>query len=624
LLAILIELRLSICSRSFFINRRFHITPTLTTVIGAFVSITAALVLFVQASTSEKVVRDLGGELINVGLGALDQAFSDQIEAVEEASKFTVAALNTGSILIDHPQEVADYLFGALSSMEHVSFVIVADRNGNFIQIDRGAGDGILIPQFVPVTDKTHALANLIQSSASRTTAFWTEPQYYSARQHTYVAHVQPVLDKGNYEGLVIMAMSVQRLSEITNEISTNLVTVFMINPDSNDVIAHPELEKVFDQLSPVSPLIALESVPDSFLANFGLTEEVDPADYGIGEGHELRFGFDEHHDKRFVILDNDQQGLSGLPVAIGAHFPAAILEQPLDQLTDSIVIGVALLGLSLVGAGLLAHRIGQPIRRAATGARAVAKLDLDAVKELPRSSVRELDDLASGFNSMVSGLDAFRRYVPKALVLKLLKEGRADAPPEEREVAVLFTDIAGFTSASEGMSATETAAFVNHHLSLLGAEIRMNGGTIDKYIGDSVMAFWGAPDHLDNPAEHAARAAIGMAKAIHADNLKRKSEGKPPVRIRVGLHLGPLVVGDIGAPERVNYTVIGDTVNAAARLESLGKEIDPEAEVVILVPEEVAENLDEDFLMQPIGAQKVKGKTEALQVVRLILSDAT
>ncbi|MCV0424099.1 MAG: adenylate/guanylate cyclase domain-containing protein, partial [Roseibium sp.] len=323
--------------------------------------------------------------------------------------------------------------------------------------------------------------------------------------------------------------------------------------------------------------------------------------------------------DKRFVILDRGQQGSFGLPIAMGAHFPASILEQPFDQLTDSIVLGVALLGLSLVGAGLLAHRIGQPIRRAAIGARAVAKLDLDAVEELPRSSVRELDDLASGFNSMVSGLDAFRRYVPKALVLKLLSEGRADAPPEEREVAVLFTDIAGFTSASEGMSASQTAAFVNHHLSLLGAEIRKNGGTIDKYIGDSVMAFWGAPDHLDNPAEHAARAALGMARAIREDNCHRRNEGKPPIRIRIGLHLGPLVVGDIGAPERVNYTVIGDTVNAASRLESLGKEIDPDADVTILVSKEVAKKLSDDIQQEPIGAQMVKGKAEPMEVVRLI-----
>ncbi|WP_209001276.1 adenylate/guanylate cyclase domain-containing protein [Stappia sp. BW2] len=605
------------------LNRRLHITPTLTTVIGGFVFVTAALVLIVQASTSEKVVRNLGGSLINSGMHSLDQAFSAQIEAVEEASSYTVDALASGSILMSRPQEVADYMFGALSAMEHVSFIIVVDRNGNFIQVDRGRADGILVPQFVPKTDETHALAGLIASSSTKTAPFWSGPSFYPQRQHTYIAHVQPILSESpegrTYEGLVLMAMSMERLSEVTSDISTGLVQVFMINPQTYGVIAHPALPEVFNLLSPTHPVIDLENVPDSFLKTLRSTEPVDASTYGIRPGHEMRAGYDVFGNKRFVVIQSPDLGPTGLPISIGAHFPAEILEQPLEQLSDAILIGVALLGLSLVGAGFLAHRIGQPIRRAALGARAVADLELDAAEHLPGSFVRELDDLANGFNSMVGGLTAFSRYVPKTLVRKLLREGRADAPPEEREVAVLFTDIAGFTSASEGMTATETAAFVNHHLSLLGAEITREGGTIDKYIGDSVMAFWGAPERLENPAEPAARAAIAMAKAIRADNQARIARGEAPVRIRIGLHMGPLVVGDIGAPERVNYTVIGDTVNAASRLESLGKEIDETADVVILVSDEIARRLDRTFEREPIGSHQVKGRVEALEVVRLI-----
>ncbi|MEE4011565.1 adenylate/guanylate cyclase domain-containing protein [Roseibium sp. FZY0029] len=605
------------------LNRRLHITPTLTTVIGGFVFITAALVLIVQAATSEKVVRNLGGSLINSGMHALDQAFTAQIEAVEEASSFTVDALTSGSILMSRPQEVADYMFGALSSMEHVSFLIVADRNGNFIQVDRGHADGILVPQFVPKTDETHALAGLIASSRDKTAPFWSGPAFYPQRQHTYIAHVQPIHSAGPeggiYEGLVLMAMSMERLSEVTSDISTGLVQVFMINPQTYDVIAHPALPEVFNLLSPTHPLIDLENVPDSFLKTLRSTELVDASPFGIRPGHEMRAGYDVFGKKRFVVIQSADLGPTGLPLSIGAHFPAEILEQPLEQLSDAILIGVALLGLSLVGAGFLARRIGQPIRRAALGAKAVADLELDAVEHLPGSFVRELDDLANGFNSMVGGLTAFSRYVPKTLVRKLLREGRADAPPEEREVAVLFTDIAGFTSASEGMTATQTAAFVNHHLSMLGAEITKEGGTIDKYIGDSVMAFWGAPERLENPAEPAARAAIGMARAIRADNQTRIARGEAPVRIRIGLHIGPLVVGDIGAPERVNYTVIGDTVNAASRLESLGKEIDEGADVVILVSGEIAKRLDSTLERRPIGLHQVKGRIEPLEVVRLI-----
>ncbi len=214
-------------------------------------------------------MRNLGGSLINSGMHSLEQAFSAQIEAVEEASSFTAAALSTGSILLRRPQEVADYMFGALSAMEHVSFVIVADRNGNFIQVDRGRADGILVPQFVPKTDETHALAGLISSSRDKTAPFWSGPAFYPQRQHTYIAHVQPILSDGpdgsDYEGLVLMAMSMERLSEVTSDISTGLVQVFMINPQTYGLIAHPALSEVFNLLSPTSPLIELENVPDTF-----------------------------------------------------------------------------------------------------------------------------------------------------------------------------------------------------------------------------------------------------------------------------------------------------------------------------------------------------------------------
>lgn len=600
--------------------RRLHITPTLTTVIGTFVFLTAALVLFVQATTSERVVRSLGGELINVGMNSLERAFVAQVAAIEEAASFTADALKIGSILPERPQEVADYLFGSLSALNHVSFVIVTDDEGNFVQIERGTGDGVLIPHYIPGSDFTHHLSGLIKNSLNAPEAFWTDPIYFSERQHTYVARVMPVRSEGkdSNDGLVIIAMSMQRMSEITKSISSEYVTVFLMQPGTRDLIAHPRLPEVFHKLAPHDPLIDVEHVPDTFLANLKSTATVDPKEFGINDAHELRVGFDANDEKRFIILEASDYIMNGLPVSIGAHFPAEILDQPLHQLYDAILIGVALLGLSLVGAGLLAHRIGHPIRRAAIGARAVARLELDRVPELPASFVRELDDLSTGFNSMVRGLRAFRRYVPKTLVLKLLSEGRAEAPPEEREVAVLFTDIAGFTATSEGMSATETAAFVNNHLTLLGKSIGKFGGTIDKYIGDSLMAFWGAPEKLESPAHAAAQAALDIAANIRTDNIERKAKGLDPVRVRIGVHTGPLVVGDIGAPERVNYTVIGDTVNVAARLENLGKEIDNEAEVIVLVSHEVAKTLGSDIVQNVIGPQKIKGRDEPVKVVRL------
>lgn len=600
------------------LKHRIAITPTLTTVIGCFVFVTAALILFVQTSASNRAVRTLGGELVRVGIESLEQSFADQVDAVEDASQYTVNALETGSIRLDRPQEVAEYLFGVLAPMDHVSFAIIVDRSGSFIEIDRGKGDGVLVPQFVPNTDETHHLDDLIDATLQRRDPHWTEPVYLPERRHTYIARITPVRTGDRTEALVVLAMSLERLSEVTKDISTDVVTVFLLRPGTSDVIAHPDLPSAFDRLNPANPLVDLPQLPDQVLTTLEQTVRVDPTQYRITDDHDLRVGEDQGGNKRFILIDTRPEGFSGFPAAVGAHFSADVLEQPLHQVTQAATIGAGLLGLSLIGAGLLAHRIGQPIRRAASNARSVAGLDFDAAAPLPGSFVRELDDLSTGFNAMVSGLKAFGRYVPKTLVSKLISEGRTEAPPEEREVAVLFTDIAGYTSLSEGLTATETAEFINHHLSLVGAQITSQGGTIDKYIGDAVMAFWGAPDNLDNPAEPAARAALGIAAAVRHDNQSRKRQGLTPVRLRIGVHLGPLVVGDIGAPERVNYTVIGDTVNIAARLESLGKDVDPDAEVVILVSGEVARRLGTDLSCEAIGPRKIKGRDEPVDVVRL------
>ncbi len=600
-------------------RNKLFITPTLATVIGTFVLVTAAAILIIQATTSSKVVRQLGGELVDIGMESAEVAFIEQLNAVTSTAAFTKISAARNELPFDKPELLIAYLYGALAPMEQVSFMALVDDKGSGVNVDRGKADGTLLARKIRLAAHTPVLMPLAEKAAEQKEGFWSDALYMPDRKHTYFIYAQPLYKEQTHVGSLLIGLSLERVSEITQYISTDDITVFLMKEGSHHVIAHPNLHRKFDELSAETPLLHIGHVPDTFLKDFETMQELDEASFDISQDLGLHAGYDEDGVKRFVIVQRKNENLLGLPARIGVHFPAAFLDQPLDQLITAGAVGAALLLLSLLGAVLLAKRIALPMRRASSAAKQVANLNLDAVEPLPTSIIRELDDLSTGFNAMVGGLTAFNRYVPRTLVQKLLREGRAEAPPEEREVAVLFTDIAGFTSASEGMSATETAAFVNHHLSLLGAEITREGGTIDKYVGDSVMAFWGAPERLDNPAEPAARAALAMAAAIRADNVQRKSRGEPPVRIRIGLHMGPLVVGDIGAPERVNYTVIGDTVNAASRLESLGKEIDPDAEVIILVSEEISKNLNVGIEMLPIGPQKVKGRSEPLNVVRLL-----
>jgi adenylate cyclase len=266
-----------------------------------------------------------------------------------------------------------------------------------------------------------------------------------------------------------------------------------------------------------------------------------------------------------------------------------------------------------------MAGAISRPIRRAAKGATAIGNLDFDQVAPLSGSFFREINSLATSFNAMLEGLRAFGRYVPSTLVARLVKEGRIGAGTEERVLAIMFTDIVSFTSTCEAMTAAEVAAFVNQHLSLVAACVEREGGTIDKFIGDAVMAFWGAPGRLENPAAAACGAAVAIQKALAVDNRRRTAEGFPPVRIRIGIHIGPVVVGDIGAPTRINYTIVGDAVNATQRLESLGKTIAPDAEVIVLVSGDIVAAVPAGFRFVERGAHLVKGKQDSIEIYQLV-----
>jgi adenylate cyclase len=322
---------------------------------------------------------------------------------------------------------------------------------------------------------------------------------------------------------------------------------------------------------------------------------------------------------EHYSSLQREVSDYGELPITVGTYFLKRAVDGPIRLFYWATIVAVGLLGLSLIVAALMAGAISRPIRRAARGATAIGNLDFDDVVPLAGSYFREINSLARSFNAMLDGLRAFGRYVPRTLVMRLVKEGRVGAGTEERVLAMMFTDIVSFTSACEKMSAAEVADFINQHLSLVAACIEREGGTIDKFIGDAVMAFWGAPGRIENPAASACRAAVAIQRALAADNKRRIAAGLNPVRIRMGIHMGQVIVGDIGAPNRINYTIVGDVVNATQRLESLGKTIDPDAEAVALVSEEIFAAAPDGFQFIERGTHLVKGKQESLRVFQLI-----
>ena len=284
-------------------------------------------------------------------------------------------------------------------------------------------------------------------------------------------------------------------------------------------VLAHPLLMSGSAGRSEKQPMIRLSDFGDPVIEDLDHLPPLDILGITPPPGADARQAV--LGDKRYLVFTRPIANYSELPITVGAYNLASAVDAPLRLFYWAMIIAIAMLAVALIAAGLLAHTIARPIRRAATGAAMIGRLDFDKVVPLSQSYIREFNDLSRAFNAMLEGLKAFGRYVPRGLVNRLIKEGRVGAGSEERTLAIMFTDIAGFTSACEDMTAEEVAGFINHHLTLVGDCIEAEGGTIDKYIGDAVMAFWGAPGKVDNPASHACRAALAVKGAIAADNLK-------------------------------------------------------------------------------------------------------
>ncbi|MDR0409598.1 MAG: cation:dicarboxylase symporter family transporter [Spirochaetaceae bacterium] len=184
-----------------------------------------------------------------------------------------------------------------------------------------------------------------------------------------------------------------------------------------------------------------------------------------------------------------------------------------------------------------------------------------------------EIAEMYASFEGMRTGLQNFKRYVPSDLVTKLINEKiNAEIGGERRELTIFFSDIAKFTSISEKKSPEEMVKDLCFYFENVSKIIIENKGTLDKYIGDSVMAFWGAPVANEHHAEAACRSAVRIQQMLRSIFRQWENMGKEPFYTRIGIHTGEAIVGNMGYTERLNYTVIGDHVNVASRLEGVNK----------------------------------------------------
>jgi len=239
------------------------------------------------------------------------------------------------------------------------------------------------------------------------------------------------------------------------------------------------------------------------------------------------------------------------------------------------VLVAATVLALlaALVYALLLARSYSRPLEALAAQSEKISKLDFSEHEEIEAQLV-EFQALARAQSRSLRALQSFGKYVPLDVVHELVKTDQvARIGGRLERVTVLFTDIAGFTAIAESMTPERLAAHLADYFDCVVHELQRHDATVDKLIGDAVMAFWGAPRPLEDHAARAVDATAAALAALAAANARWRESGMPELPTRFGLASGEVIVGNMGAPDRLAYTVIGDTVNLASRLEGLNKQ---------------------------------------------------
>jgi adenylate cyclase len=431
--------------------------------------------------------------------------------------------------------------------------------------------------------------------------------------------------DKGEFFAVLAMGISTEWISgylnEVMHEIHKKGISSFIFEklPDkSKNVLAHSLMAEVFpkdqdgntiyyappkDMKDPAIEKMIM-SVPDSLLNGLELHGDF-----------EKLFHFDVDGSDYVGIIKTVLSGTSP-DWYVCLYVPEKVLfSNAYWHFYLAIGILASVMVISVFLSLVLARSASKPIESLVLLSQKIGKLDFTH-KVRADSKIIEIKNLAHSMNLMQIGLQAFTQYLPKDMLKSLFDAGTGAIPGgKEKDVSIMFADIANFTHYSESLSPNDLVLQLNEYLGCFSSVIIRNEGTVDKYIGDAVMAYWNAPRDCDDYAFKACKTAIQGLQKLSFLQQKWARLNKPIFNARVGINTGDVVLGNIGTQEHLNYTVIGDNVNLASRLEGLNKVYG----TTIMISDVTLKACGDRLVTRPIDLVGVKGKDKKIMVHELL-----
>lgn len=593
-------------------RRRISVVWALVANFGGLL-VVAMLAIFGLAfwSASENTIvllRDRSEQTVQ----SLQRRMRDHLDEPGMQLRLMAEAISSGKISPDNERELEAYLTGGIAGMPQLRGLTYIGRELRVWSAQRIRGEISFVRS--NLDGDPLLIAWVRETSASRTPG-WIPPLYRPIIGQTVIGRAQPVIRNGQVIGVLVAVIGIEELSAYVARLGNEVQATAFILYGRDHVLAHSNLMVSGAKPTAKEPLQALAGFSDRILASLWDEKRMRGRLFVTRppiENHTLDIGGTIH-----LVFFTALTDYSDRPLLVGAYVQASDFSDIANRLIMALIAGAAAIVAAIVLAVLLGRRLARPVRRFSAAAVLIGDLRVAEVQPLPKSRIREIDEQARAFNSMVQALRWFEAYVPRALARHLLKSGNTRAiESEQRNLTVMFTDIVGYSTWSQGQSAAAVAEYLNRHFGLVIGCIEQEGGVVDKFIGDSVMAFWGAPEKIKNRAERACRAALCIRTAIERDNEERVARGEKPTRMRIGIHSGDATVGNIGSAGRLNYTIIGDMVNAGQRIEQLAKTIGPlEATVAILISESTRADLGPEFSPVSLGHHALRGRDGMMEI---------
>jgi adenylate cyclase len=441
----------------------------------------------------------------------------------------------------------------------------------------------------------------------------WNRVSNFPGSNRQAISTSTPLVVNNQFVGVINVVIDLARLSQFLTSLQVGKTGTVVVLDRSGNIIASPDPSAIERQQNGEMPNLGAMGQQNPLLRIVSDYLASGSVDLGaLSETRQVEFTASRGGGDYFVTLAPSRFD----DWVVATVIPARDFLATIDRNAKLLLAALAVLTLLIAALAILsANRlIGTPLLRIVGQLKHIESFDLDGITRL-NSPLRELDNLSAALTQMSRGLGSFQKYIPTALVRTLVARGVEASPGGHQEVlTVLFTDIVGFTGLSEQLG-DRIVPLLSEYLGIASATITNHQGTIDKFIGDAVMAFWGAPTPNERHAIDACAAALECQHRLR----QRRAEVKPgsgfPLRIRIGINTGRMLVGNIGSSERLSYTVIGDAVNVASRLEAVNKRYGTE----ILISEDTRRAAGAAILVRRLDTVAVYGRIEGVAVYELL-----